>query len=66
MCNEKKGNNQFKTNKKQPEMPENQTVCKPNNQGVKEETFIQTGRKGGVGHQGGEDMRQGGGWWTGG
>ena len=28
-------------------MPENQTVWKSNNQGVKEETFIQTGRKAG-------------------
>ena len=27
-------------------MPENQTVWKSNNQGVKEETFIQTGRRG--------------------
>ena len=35
----KEGNNQFK-NKKQ---PENQTVWMSNNQGVEEETFIQTG-----------------------
>ena len=28
-------------------MPENQTLWKSNNQGVKEETFIQTGRRGG-------------------
>ena len=28
-------------------MPENQTVWKSDNQGVKEETFIQTGRRGG-------------------
>ena len=42
--NQKKGNNQFK-NKKQPELPENQTVWKSNNQGVKEETFIQIARR---------------------
>ena len=28
-------------------MPESQTVWKSDNQGVKEETFIQTGRRGG-------------------
>ena len=33
--------------KKQPELPENQTVWKSNNQEVKEETFIQTSRRGG-------------------
>ena len=33
--------------KKQPELPENQTVWKSDNQGVKEETFIHTGRRGG-------------------
>ena len=33
-------------------MPENQTVWKSNNQGVKEETFIQTGRRGGEGQAG--------------
>ena len=42
--NQKNDNNQFK-NKKQPELPENRTVWKSNNQGVKE-TFIQTGRRG--------------------
>ena len=31
--------NKFK-NKKQPELPENRTVWKSDNQGVKEETFI--------------------------
>ena len=36
---QKKDNNQFK-NKKQSELPENQTAWKSNNQGVKE-TFIQ-------------------------
>ena len=43
--NQKK-DNKYK-NKKQPELPENQTVSKSNNQGVKEETFIQTDRRGG-------------------
>ena len=33
-------------------MPENQTVWKSNNQGIKEETFIQTGRKGRDGQPG--------------
>ena len=33
-------------------MPENQTVWKSNNQGVKEETFIQIGRRGGDGQSG--------------
>ena len=42
--NQKKDNNKFK-NKKQPELPENHTVWKSDNQGVKEETFIQTGRR---------------------
>ena len=46
-----KHNNQFK-NRKQPELPENQTVWKSDNQGVKKETFIQTGRRGGVGQRG--------------
>ena len=40
-------------NKKQPELTEslieNQTTWKPNNQGDKEETFTQTGRRGGEG-----------------
>ena len=47
-----KDNNKFK-NKKQPELTENQTVWKSNNQGVKEETFIQTGRMGGDRQPGG-------------
>ena len=37
-------------------MPENQTVWKSDNEGVKKETFIKTGRKGGdrqPGQQGG-------------
>ena len=33
--------------KKQPELPENQTAWKSDNQGVKEETIIQTSRRGG-------------------
>ena len=45
---------QFK-NKKQPELPENRTVWKSNNQGDKEETFIQTHRRGGDGQLGGEN-----------
>ena len=44
--NQKKDNNEFK-NKKQPELPENQTVWKSDNQEVKEETFILTCRRGG-------------------
>ena len=39
-------NNKFK-NKKQPELTENQTVWKFNNQGVKEEILTQTSRRGG-------------------
>ena len=42
--NQKK-DNKFKN--KKPELPENGTVWKSNIQGVKEETFIQTGRRGG-------------------
>ena len=47
-------------------MTENQTVGKSDNQGVKEETFIQTGRRGGseMGSQGGEDLWQGSRWRT--
>ena len=41
--NQKK-DNKFK-NKKQPELPEKSTVWKSDNQGIKEETFIQTGRR---------------------
>ena len=41
----KKDNNHFK-NKKQPQLPEYQTVWKFVNQGVKAETFILTGGKG--------------------
>ena len=35
-------------NKKQPELTENRTVWKSDNQGDKEEMFIQTGRRGGA------------------
>ena len=48
--NQKKHNNWSK-NKKQ-ELPENWTVGKSDNQGVKEETSIQTGRRGGDGQLG--------------
>ena len=47
-----------KTNK-QPELTENQTVWKSNNQGVKEETYIQTGRRGRDRKPGGEHSQQG-------
>ena len=47
----KEGQQQFK-NKKQPELKENQTVGNSNNQGVKEEKFIQMGRRGGDGQLG--------------
>ena len=40
-------------------MPENQTVWKPENQGVKEETFISTGRRVEMGSWGREDAWQG-------
>ena len=60
-----KGKQQLKTkNKKQPELTENRTVWKSDNQGDKEETFIQTGRRVETGSWGGEDLHQGGGWWT--
>ena len=62
--NQNKDNNKFK-NKKQPELTENRIVWKSDNEGVKEETFIQTGRRGGDGQPGGEDLWQGGGWRTG-
>ena len=42
---------QFK-NKKQPELKENRTVWKSDNQGDKDDTFIQTGRRGGDGQPG--------------
>ena len=57
----KEGQQQFK-NKKQPELTENRTVWKSNNQGDKEETFIRPVGGAGTGGQGGEDSQQGGGW----
>ena len=42
---------------------ENRTVWKSDNQGDKEETFTQTGRRDRDGQLGGEDTGQGGGWW---
>ena len=47
----KEGQQQFK-NKKQPELTENPTAHRSNNQGDKEETFIQTCRRGGDGQPG--------------
>ena len=64
MHNQKKDNNNLKT-KKQPQLTENQTVWKSDNQGVKEETFIQAGRRGGERQPVREDLQQGGGWRTG-
>ena len=49
----KEGQQQFK-NKNQPELKENLTVWKSDNQGDKEETFIQTGRRDRAGQLGGE------------
>ena len=47
----KEGQQQFK-NKKHPELTENHTLWKSNNQGDKEETFIQIGRRGRDGQPG--------------
>ena len=47
----KEGQQQFK-NKEQPELRENQTVWKSDNQGDKEETLIQTSSRGGDGQLG--------------
>ena len=58
----KEGQQQFK-NKKQPELTENRTVWKSANRD-KEETFIQSSRRGGDGQPGGEDSWQDGGWRT--
>ena len=58
-----KGGQQFK-NKKQPELTENGIVWKSDNQGDKEDTLIQTGRRGRDRQPGGEDLWQGDGWWT--
>ena len=45
-------------------MTENRTVWKSDNQVVKEESFMQTGRRGGDGQPGREDSQQGCGWRT--
>ena len=50
--------------KKKTELTENQTVWKSDNQGDKEETFIQTGRRGGDWQLSRKDAWQGGGWRT--
>ena len=47
----KEGQQQFK-NKKQPELTENPTAWKSDNQEDKEETFVQTGRRGRDGQPG--------------
>ena len=55
----KEGQQQFQ-NKKQPELTENRTAQKSDNQGDKEETFVQTSRKGAdgqLGHMGLVAMR---------
>ena len=57
-----KDNNKFKNNK-QPELTENWTVWKSNNQGVKEETFIQICRRSRARKPGREDS-EGSGWRT--
>ena len=51
-------------NKKESELPEKRTVWKSDNQGVKKETFIQTGRRGRDGQLSRGDLWQGCGWWT--
>ena len=60
----KRGTTTDLKNKNQPELPENQTVWKSDNQGVKEETFIQIGRRGRDGQLGRKDSWQGGSWQT--
>ena len=60
----KEGQQQFK-NKKQPELTENRTAWKSDNQGEKEETLTQTGRRHRDRHPGGEDSRGRGGTETG-
>ena len=62
--NQKKDNNKCK-NKKQPELTENRTVWKSDNQGIKEKAFIQTRRSGRDGQQGRNDSWQGSSWWRG-
>ena len=53
----KEGQQQFK-NKKQPELTENQTARKSDNQGDKEETLIQTSRRGGDGQPGWKELME--------
>ena len=62
----KDGQQQFK-NKKQPELTENRNVWESNDQRDKEETFIQTGRRGGEVSWQGSDWRtqRGGRLWNG-
>ena len=43
-------------------MPGNRSIWKSDNQGVKEEPFIQTGRRGRNGQQGEEDSWEDSGW----
>ena len=57
----KEGQQQFK-NKKHPELTENHTLWKSNNQGDKEETFIQSSRRGGHRQLGREDLWESGCW----
>ena len=58
--NQKKDNLKTKSN----QLTENQTVWKSDNQRDKEETFIQTGKRGRDRQLGGEDSQQGGSWQT--
>ena len=53
----KEGQQQFKS-KKQPELTENRTTWKSDNQGDKEETFIQTSRGAETGSRGGQNSWQ--------
>ena len=64
-CTTKRRSKRNLKTKKQPELTEYPTVWKSDNQGVKEKTFIQTGRRGRDGHPGGEDCWQGSRWRTG-
>ena len=54
----------IKKQQQQPELTENRPVWKSDNQGDKEETLTQTGRRGRDGQPGREDSRQGGDWQT--
>ena len=59
-CKTKRRTTNLKTKNNQ-NCSENRTVWKSDNQGVKEETFTQTGRRDRDGQLGGEDTWQGGG-----